>query len=164
MNRIHVGGRPIRVLSSRHDCVYTVTTLPFTQSWAEALRDAVNRDVTYRQAGIGWTATVALVLDDGAPVGLIGPVAVEVTLDRGLCNNARIISPDACVATYVFRGDYTAWLEVLRGAMEPVAAVMRGQIRLTGDVASLMAQGSALTALVRCAQSVTRLVSDQPAA
>lgn len=164
MTSLHVGDRPIEMLSSRHDSVYPVTTPPFTQSWADAFREVVNRDVAYRQAGIGWTATVALVLDDGAPVGLIGPVALEITLDRGLCNNARIISPDACVATLVFRGDYGAWMEVMGGAMDPVAAVMRGQIRLTGDVATLVAHGSALTALVRCAQSVTGQVSDQPAA
>ncbi|MBK6485534.1 MAG: SCP2 sterol-binding domain-containing protein [Gemmatimonadetes bacterium] len=164
MKTFHVDDRLIGVLSSRHYRVHSVTTPPFTQSWADAFRDAVNRDVPYRQAGIGWTATVALVLDDGAPVGLIGPVALEVTLDRGLCNNARIISPDACVATFVFRGDYDAWMEVMGGAMDPVAAVMRGQIRLTGDVATLMTHGPALTALVRCAQSVTRDVSDQPAA
>lgn len=164
MNELHVGDRLIEVYSSRRDCVHTVTTPPFTQHWADAFRDAVNRDVPYRHAGIGWTATVALVLDDGAPVGLIGPVALEVTLDRGLCNNARIISPDACVAALVFRGDYNAWIEVMGGAMDPVAAVMRGQIRLTGDVATLLTHGTALTALVRCAQSVTVHASGQPAA
>jgi len=144
--------------------VQTVTTLPFTQAWADAIRDVVNRDVTYRQAGLGWTSTVALVLDDGAPVGLIGPVALELSLDRGLCNTARIISPDACIAPFVFRGDYAVWMEVLGGAMDPVTAVMRGQIRLTGNVATLMMHGPAITALVRCAHSVTSQISDQPAA
>jgi putative sterol carrier protein len=144
--------------------VQTVTTLPFTQAWADAFRDAVNRDVTYRQAGLGWTSTVALVLDDGAPVGLIGPVALELSLDRGLCNTARIISPDACIAPFVFRGNYPVWMEVMGGATDPVTAVMRGQIRLTGNVATLMMHGPAITALVRCAQSVTSQISDQPAA
>ncbi len=144
--------------------VFNVTSTPFTQNWADAFRDAVNRDVTYRQAGIGWTETVALVLDDGAPVGLIGPVALEVTLDRGLCNMARIISPDACIAAFVFRADYATWMEVMGGGVDPMAAVMRGQIRLTGNVATLMMHARAITALVRCAQSVSSVESDQPAA
>jgi putative sterol carrier protein len=141
-----------------------VTSPPFTQNWADAFRDAVNRDVTYRQAGIGWTSTVALVLDDGAPVGLIGPVALELTLDRGLCNMARIISPDACIAAFVFRSDYATWMDVMSGAVEPMTAVMRGQIRLTGNVATLMMHARAITALVHCAQSLSGAVSDQPAA
>lgn len=144
--------------------VLNVTSLPFTQNWADAFRDAVNRDVTYRQAGIGWTETVALVLDDGAPVGLVGPVALEVSLDRGLCNTARIISPDACIATFVFRADFATWMEVMSGAVEPMAAVMRGEIRLTGNIATLMMHARAITALVHCAQSVSGVVSDQPAA
>ncbi len=144
--------------------MFNVTTPPFTQHWADAFRDAVNRDVTYRQAGIGWSTTVGLVLDDGAPVGLIGPVALELTLDRGLCNMARIISPDACIAAFVFRGEYAAWMEVMGGAMDPITAVMRGQIRLMGNVATLMMHARAITALVRCAQSVSGEVSDQPAA
>ncbi len=144
--------------------MFNVTSPPFTQNWADAFRDAVNRDVTYRQAGIGWTSTVAFVLDDGAPVGLIGPVALELTLDRGLCNMARIISPDACIATFVFRSDYATWMEVMSGAADPMAAVMRGQIRLSGNVATLMMHARAITALVHCAQSVSGAVSDQPAA
>jgi putative sterol carrier protein len=55
-------------------------------------------------------------------------------------------------------------MEVMGGATDPVTAVMRGQIRLTGNVATLMMHGPAITALVRCAQSVTSQISDQPAA
>ena len=136
----------------------------FSQAWANALRDAVNADVSYRQAGLQWQSPLAFVLDDGAPVGLIGPVALEMLLDRGLCHTARIMSPDACTAPFVFRADYGTWKEIMTGALDPVAAVMRGQVRLTGDVNALMMHARAITALVRCAQTIPTHYSDQPAA
>lgn len=141
-----------------------MNTPPFTQIWADAFRDAVNRDVTYRHAGLGWSSTLALVLDDGAPVGLVGPVALELSLDRGLCNTARIISPDACNSQFVLHADYDTWKDVMAGAEEPMAAVLRGQVRLTGHVGTLMMHARAITALVRCAQSVPTQYPDQPAA
>lgn len=137
--------------------------LPFTQGWADAFRDAVNSDLVYRQAGLQWQSPVALVLDDGAPVGLIGPVALELNLDRGLCNTARIMSPDACTAPFVFRADYATWREIMDGALDPVAAVMNGKVRLTGNMVALMMHARAVTALVRCAQQVPTRYPDQPA-
>jgi putative sterol carrier protein len=136
----------------------------FSQAWADAFRDAVNADLEYRQIGLQWQATIAFVLDDGAPVGLVGPVALELVVDRGLCHTARIISPDACTAPVIIRTGYETWREILMGAQDPVAAVMRGQVRLTGNAAALMMHARALTALVRCAQTVSAEYPDQPAA
>ncbi len=138
-----------------------MTSPPFTQSWADAFRDAVNGDVSYRQAGLQWQSPLAFVLDDGAPVGLIGPVALGLTLDRGRCNTARIMSPDACTAPFVFRADYGTWKEVMSGALDPVAAVMHGKVRLTGNMVALMMHSHAVTALVRCAQAVPTSFPDQ---
>jgi putative sterol carrier protein len=136
----------------------------FSQAWADAFRDAVNADLEYRQVGLQWQATIGFVLDDGAPVGLIGPVALELVVDRGLCHTARIISPDACTAPVIIRTGYETWREILIGALDPVTAVMRGQVRLTGNAAALMMHARALSALVRCAQSVSAEYPDQPAA
>lgn len=136
----------------------------FSQAWADAFREAVNADLDFRKEGIHWQGTIGFVLDDGAPVGLIGPVALELVLDRGLCNTARIISPDACGAPLVIRTGYETWREILLGALDPVAAVMRGQVRLHGNAAELMMHARAVSALVKCAQTVSAEYGDQPAA
>lgn len=141
-----------------------MTSSLFSQSWADAFRDAVNADLEFRQVGLNWQSTIGFVLDDGAPVGLIGPVALELVVDRGLCHTARIISPDACAAPLVIRTGYDTWREILMGALDPVAAVMRGQVRLTGNAAALMIHGRAISALVRCAQTISADYPDQPAA
>lgn len=136
----------------------------FSQAWADALREAINSDLEFRQVALQWQSPLAFVLDDGAPVGLIGPVALEMLIDRGLCNTARIMSPDACTAPFVFRAEYDTWREIMKGKLDPMAAVMRGQMRLTGNAAALMMHARVISALVRCAQAVPTEFSDQPAA
>lgn len=138
--------------------------VPFSQAWADAFREAINADVTYRRSATRWQSPLAFVLDDGAPVGLIGPVALELTLDRGLCNMARIISPDACTAPYVLRADYATWRRIIQGDLDPMQAVVRGEVRLSGNLMALMLHAQAVTSLVACARQVPTQYPDDPRA
>lgn len=135
--------------------------VPFTQPWAEAFCTAVNADEAYREASRAWTWPVALVLDDGAPIGLVGPVAIQLELDRGTCETAGIISPDAVTAPIVLRAPYETWKEVMVGTLDPVAAVMKGAVTLTGQLATLVLHARSATALLRCAQTVRTLYPDE---
>jgi len=141
-----------------------VTTPPFTQTWADAFRHVVNNDLVFRDAGRGWSAPLALVLDNGAPIGLIGPVAMEISMDGGVCQSARIISPDACTAPFVVRAGFETWRAILDGSLDPLAAVMRGEVSLTGELRDLMMHARAITALAQCARAVSNDYPDQPAA
>lgn len=130
------------------------TLPPFTQSWADAFRRAVNADVTYREAGHAWNWPLAFILDDGAPVGLIGPVALELVMERGACRSARIISPDACTSPFVFRAPYEAWKLAMSGDEDVVMLVLRGTISFSGSLGTLATHARAMTALLRCAQEL----------
>ena len=141
-----------------------VTTPPFTQTWADAFRVAINSDASYREAAGSWSTPLALVLDDGAPVGLIGPVALELAIEGGVCTTARIISPDACTAPFVFRASYDVWRDIMRGALDPVGAVLKGSMTLTGPIGSITRHARAIKALVYCAQAVPTLYPDEPGA
>jgi putative sterol carrier protein len=135
--------------------------VPFTQPWADAFCAAVNADVAYRDASLGWTWPIALVLTDGAPIGVVGPVAIELSLDRGTCHTAGIISPDAVTAPFVLRAPYPVWKEIMRGGLDPVAAVTRGAVELSGPLATLLLHARSATALLRAAQSVPTHYPDE---
>ncbi|MEO6446659.1 MAG: hypothetical protein ABIZ91_09290 [Gemmatimonadaceae bacterium] len=141
-----------------------MTIPPFTQSWADAFRDAINRDLSYREAAFGWTTPLAFVLDDGAPVGLIGPVALEMNIDQGRCMAARLISPDACTSPLVFRASYDVWRDVMEGTLDPVTAVAKGTLQLTGTMGAIVPHVRAIQALVHCARAVPTMYNDEPAA
>jgi putative sterol carrier protein len=127
--------------------------LPFTQSWADAFRDAINADPGYRAVAAGWSWPVALLLEPSEPaLGYPEPVAVQVALDRGTAGDARLVHGDAATADVVLGASYETWKEIVRGTVDPVGAVMSGRLRLVrGSLMTLMSQINAARALVNCA-------------
>ena len=136
---------------------------PFSQPWADAFRDAINADADYRAAASGWTWPVALLLDPAAPaLGYPEPVAVQVALDRGTASDARAHAGDQADADIVLGADYATWKQVVRGALEPVNAVVSGRIRLVrGSLMTLMMHVNAAKALVACAARVPTAFPDE---
>jgi putative sterol carrier protein len=126
---------------------------PFTQPWADAFRDAINADPSYRTAAVGWSWPVALLLDPpAATLGYPEPVAVQVALDRGTAGQATLVPGAAATADIVLGGSYETWKEIVLGSLDPVGAVMGGRLRLVrGSIMTLMSQIGAARALVACA-------------
>jgi putative sterol carrier protein len=88
--------------------------------------------------------------------------AVELTLDRGRCHDARAIAPSAVTADLVLAGAYPTWKAIVRGALDPVAAVATGRLTLArGSLAALMPQMGAARALVACARQVPTRFPDE---
>lgn len=135
--------------------------LPFTPPWATAFRDAIAADAGYRAAAARWTWPVALVLEPEPAFGYPDAVAVELALDRGDCHGAAIRAADAVTAPFVLRAPYATWKAVVRGELDPLAAVTLGRIRVQGSIATLMLHARAATALVGCARAVPTRFPDE---
>ncbi len=119
-----------------------------------AFRDAIESDAQYRATAIAWTWPVALVLDAAPEMGYSDDVAVELTLERGRCHDAVIRDPGALTAPFVLRAAYATWKEVVLGALDPLAGVTRGRIRVTGSLMTLMLHAKSASALCACARAV----------
>jgi putative sterol carrier protein len=135
---------------------------PFSTEWAESFRAAIDGDTNYRVAAKGWTWPVALVLNAAPALGYPDDIAVEFTLDCGNCRSAAIVSASAVTAPFVFRADFSVWKLMAQGALDPILAVTRRQVTLTGSLATLMLHAQAAKALVACAQRVPTNFSDEP--
>lgn len=135
---------------------------PFTPEWAAAIKDAINASEAYRRAGHGWRWPIALVLEAHPDLGIHEDVAVVLELDRGRCRAARVVHGGKTPADYVLRGSYGVWKALVRGRMEPIAALVRGRIRLVhGSLARLLLHARAANALVRVAASVDMVFPDE---
>ena len=137
--------------------------LPFTQSWADALRASINASHEYAAAAGSWTWPVALAMDPAPALGYPDAVAILLDLRHGECRAARALSPSALRAPFVVRGDYATWKEIMRGALDPVTGIMRKRLRLAGSLATLIMHVRAAKALVACAASVPTIFPDEPA-
>jgi putative sterol carrier protein len=138
-----------------------VSFRPFTQAWADALRDVVNGDAAYRDAAARWAWPLAMVLEPAPAFGYAEPVAAELVLDRGTCHAATVLAPDAVTAPFVLRATYEVWKKVVRGELDPVSAVATGRIKFTVALMTLMLHTGAAKALLACAARVPTEFPDE---
>lgn len=134
---------------------------PFTADWAAAFRTAIEADDAYRIAAAKWIWPVALVLDPAPEFGYPDSVAVELTLDRGDCSAAVIRTVSAVSAPFVLSAPYATWKQVVTGALDPVAGVTRGRIKVKGSLSTLMMNATAASALCACARAVPTAFPDE---
>jgi putative sterol carrier protein len=136
---------------------------PFTQPWADAFCAAVNADARYRTIAARWTWPVALVVEAEPTLGYDAAVAVRLELSGGHCAGARALAPEEADAPFVFRAPYAVWKRVVRGEVDPLAAVARGEIRLAdGSLTTLLINAQSAKALVECARAVDTAFPDEP--
>lgn len=134
---------------------------PFSPEWAAAFKDAIDADAPYRAAAAKWTWPVALVLQAAPEYGYPDAVAVELTLDRGLCHAAAILPREAVTAPFVLTAPYAVWKAVVRGELDPLVGVTRGKIAVQGSLATLMMNAKAAAALCACARNVATAFPDE---
>jgi putative sterol carrier protein len=138
-----------------------MTHPPFTQPWADAFRDAVNASETFREVGSAWRWPVALVLDSAPELGYAADHAMLLELEDGECRRAELVDPTSVDAPFVIGGPYAVWKEVVLGRLDPIAAIMRRQMRLKGSIATLVQHLATAKALVGCASLVPTRFPDE---
>lgn len=134
---------------------------PFTQPWADAFRAVINDDADYRAAAKGWQWPLALVLERTETFGYPEDVAVRLDLAGGDCRDARIVSASDAEAPFVLRGPYGVWKRIVRGELDPVAAVVMQELALEGSLHTMLMHAKSAKALVACAQRVPTTYPDE---
>ena len=125
----------------------------FSSAWADALRQAVNTNDAYRNVAGAWIAPVALVVEPGD--GVVDGAAVQMDLNAGTCLSAAALAPDDVTAPFVLSAGVASWKRILAGDVDPIAAVAKGDVRLTrGSLGTLMMHSRAAKALLQCARQI----------
>ncbi len=136
---------------------------PFSQPWADALRELLNADTGYRDASKNWHWSLALAMDAEPSLGFPDPVAVELDLVNGSCERAEARPAADLRSDYVLRGDLATWKSIVRDDVDAVSAVMAGKLKLAkGPLFSLMTHIASARALVACARRVDTRFPDDP--
>lgn len=138
---------------------------PFTQPWADAFGAAVNESDQYRETGKGWVWPVALVLEARPELGYEQDAAMVLDLHDGSCRGVTMMDGEDVDAPYVIRGNYETWKAIIKAELNPIAALMRGKLGLTGSLATIVRYAQSAEALVGCATTVaTEFPDESPAA
>ena len=134
---------------------------PFSQEWAEALCAAINASEAYRSTAARWTWHVAFVIERNATMGFAHDLAVVLALEHGHCKGVKLVDGKHARAPFIFKASYANWKRLARGEVDPIIAVMKGEVAFTGSMTTLMQHSRAAKALVECTRAVPTTFPDE---
>lgn len=133
--------------------------IPFpSDAWIKAMMDDLNASDTYAQAAKNWEGDFFFVVE---PAGAL-PEAVVLYMDlfHGRCRAAYAVDdPAAITPAYRLSGPVTVWKKVMTKKLDPMQAMMTGQLKLSGNMAVVMRNVRAAKELV---ESCTRIDTEFP--
>ncbi len=132
---------------------------PFpSRGWADAFRDAVNQNETYRKHGKPWTfGKVAMAVKATPERGIDDAMGFVLDVHQGECRGIEYVKGLGAMdaAPFVIVADYDRWLSVIRAEVDPIKAMMEGKLKLTkGALPTMLRFVESSRALVNSATAV----------
>jgi putative sterol carrier protein len=133
--------------------------IPFPSDvWVKALMEDLNASAGYAEAAKNWEGDFYFIIE---PAGaMTTPVYLYMDLWHGKCRKAfAMIEEDHLHPVFYLRGPVATWKKVMTKKLDPMQALMTGQLKLTGNMAMVMRNVRAAKELV---ESCTRVPTDFP--
>jgi putative sterol carrier protein len=133
-----------------------------TDLWFQDFIARINASEEYRAAAETWEGDVAFVVEAEPDKSVPANVWGLLDLWHGECRGGGIIDEErGNAARYIIRAPYSRWKEVIRGTLEPVRGMMQGKLKLQGDLATIVRNVQAASALVRIVGQVDTVFPDE---
>lgn len=133
-------------------------TIPFpSDAWIKAMMADLNQSAAYREAAKNWEGDFIFVVEPGG--SLEQPVSLYMDLFHGECRAACQVDGGPAQAAFRLSGPAAVWKKVMTKKLDPMQAMMTGQLKLTGNMAVVMRNVRAAKELV---ESCTRIPTEFP--
>ena len=127
-------------------------------AWADAFREAINANPLYQKAAANWSeGAVALVCRAEPALGLDAAQAIVLDIAHGRCHGVVYSSAPEALASVpvVIEASYAQWKAVLSGQLDPIKAMLQGQLRLAkGHLPTIIRDVESSKQLVLSARNV----------
>jgi putative sterol carrier protein len=124
-----------------------------SDEWIRALMVEVNKSESYRKSAAKWEGDFYFVVEPGA--GLPEPVRLYIDLWHGEARAAGEVSDEGEKSPeFVVRAPVATWQRVIEKKLDPIQALITGQLKLTGTMSKIMRFPKAVAELVNCATKV----------
>lgn len=111
----------------------------FSEDWAKAYKDEINRSEAYRQAGKGWKWKVGLVVEAEPDKNWPEAKGLLMDLFEGEARDVKVTSADeARKADYVITASYSRWKEVATEKLDATRGMLQGKLKLKGDLPTIV--------------------------
>jgi putative sterol carrier protein len=132
----------------------------FSDEFARAYKDELNKSEKYRQASKGWKWTVGLVVEAEPDKNVKQAQGVLLDLYEGEARDVQMVPVEkAREANFVISGPYSRWKEVMRKQLDPTRAMLTGKLKVKGDLTTLIRYTKAANEMT---EATTRLDIEFP--
>ena len=133
-------------------------TIPFpSDAWIKAMQEDLNASQSYLDSAKNWEGDFVFVIEPGGT--LETTVQLYMDLYHGKCRDAFQVDGQAVTPAYRLSGPAAAWKKVMTKKLDPMQAMMTGQLKLSGNMGVIMRNVRAAKELV---ESCTRIPTEFP--
>jgi putative sterol carrier protein len=126
--------------------------------WIKALMEDLNNSQAYLDAAKNWEGDFYFVIQPGGTH--TKTVMLYMDLWHGKCREAfEAVDPDSKKPVFLLAGPVATWKRVMTKKLDPMQAMITGQLKLSGNMAMIMKNVRAAKELV---ESCTRVPTDFP--
>jgi putative sterol carrier protein len=124
-----------------------------TDEWAKALMAEVNASEAYKKAAANWEGDFYFVIPQGQ--GIAEDTYLYLDLWHGQARDAYLVAdPSAKSVAFELSAPLDVWRKVLEKKVDPIRGIMSGQLKLKGNMMTVLKQPKAATELVAAAMKV----------
>ncbi len=136
-----------------------------SEEWVLALKDQLNTSPAYAEAAKNWEGDFYFVIepDKGAP--LTEPAYLYMDLWHGVCREAFVAKDKSEKnPAFIMSGPYSKWKRVVTAKLDPLQALMTGQLKLKGNMVMVMKNVKAAQEIVKACTRIDAEFADETVA
>lgn len=123
----------------------------FSDEFADAFKDEINKSGAYRQAAKGWKWTVGLIVEAEPEKNVPDSTGLLLDLWEGEARSVRVVSPEeAAGSDFVITASYTRWKQVMQKELDATKGMMQGKLKLKGDLPTIVRYTRASQEMTEC--------------
>jgi putative sterol carrier protein len=129
-----------------------------SDAWIKTMMEDLNASSAYFESARNWEGDFLFVVEPGG--NLTTAMGLYMDLHHGKCRDAFAVEDiNGKSAAFRLAGPVSNWKKVMTKKLDPIQAMMTGQLKLSGNMAIIMRNVRAAKELV---ESCTRIETDFP--
>ena len=137
--------------------------VPFPSAeWLDQLKEQLNTSPAYADAAKNWEGDFYFVIDPEKNSPIDETVYLYMDLWHGECREAhRVTNKEEKSPAYIMSGPYGKWKKVVTAKLDPIQALVTGQLKLKGNMVMVMKNVKAAQEIIRACTRIDASFADE---
>ncbi|MGA8113513.1 MAG: SCP2 sterol-binding domain-containing protein [Actinocatenispora sp.] len=137
-----------------------------SSEWLDAYVDAINTSADFAEAAKTFRADLSYVFEADPDYGHETDVWARAGVKDGVCEwwHYDVPPEEGAKAEFILRAPYSMWREIILGEVDPMEAMLDGDLAVTGHLPTLLRYVRAANELVTLAAAVSTNFEGEPLA